>query len=544
VTTNQPLVAPRSTLLIPHQGQRPIANPSSERFDRITRLTSRVLTVPVAFVCLLADGVVTSFRSTIGLRQVDLPGIATFVSDTVTSSEGVLTVEPLTVDERFALFPCLAGRPRPHAFAGQVLRLGDEAVGVLGVFDHSPRRFDEAELAALVDLACWAEAELRSAEEHRIAAEHLALRRRSEMVLAGMAEGVVGVDGNGRVVSINPAASAMLEWQPKDLLGVDLHAVTHSRHSDGTPFPADLCPVSEVLRTGGTRHHLAGSFIRSDGTPFPADWSVGAVQDDNAVVGAVVVFDDASRRVQVDMMKEEFTAVVSHELRTPLTSLTGALELLASGVMGSVADEAKPLVDIALRNAQRLARLVNDILDLERSATGQMPLSRLPVHVGELMRAAAATVQGTAIATGIGLEIEPVVATVWGDEHRLIQVLTNLLGNALRFSRPGSSVRLHGDQDLEFVRVSVSDDGVGIPPESLDRVFDRFWQVDGSSRRQHGGSGLGLAIAKNIVEAHGGTLQVESEVGTGSTFTVALPLRSQKSPVRADRRRKNQGMTP
>jgi signal transduction histidine kinase len=335
----------------------------------------------------------------------------------------------------------------------------------------------------------------------------------------------------------------MLAWQPTELLGVDLHAVTHPQHSDGTPFPADLCPVTEVLRTGGARHHLAGSFVRSDGTPFPADWSVGAVKDDNAVVGAVVVFDDASRRVQVDTMKEEFTAVVSHELRTPLTSLTGALELLASGVMGNVADEAKPLVDIALRNANRLARLVNDILDLERSATGQMPLSRLPVHVGELMLAAAATVQGTAFSTGIGLEIEPVIATVWGDEHRLIQVLTNLLGNALRFSRPGGSVRVRGDQDLEFVRVSVSDDGVGIPPDSLDRVFDRFWQVDGSSRRQHGGSGLGLAIAKNIVEAHGGTLRVESEVGKGSTFTVALPLRSQKAPVRADRRRKSQGVT-
>ena len=409
-------------------------------------------------------------------------------------------------------------------------------MGTLCVIDHRPRRFDEDELAALSDLAHWAEAELRADEERRVARELESLQRRTEMVLAGVAEGVVGVNADGLVTFVNASAEELLGWRAYELLGLDLHALTHSRHADGRLFPEEDCPVTDVLASGQARRGLFGTFWRHDGAPLPADWSAGPVQDGDEVVGAVVVFADASARLQVEQMKDEFTSVVSHELRTPLTSLKAALDLLHHGAGGAMPSGAAPLVDIAVRNAERLARLVDDILDLEKSTRGGLALHRAPLEVEALMRAAAATVEGTAVARGITVHVEPASALVWGDEHRLLQVLTNLLGNAMRFSAPGSVVRLVGRQGVGEVHLDVADEGVGIPPEALEHVFDRFWQVDASHRRATGGTGLGLAIANSIVQAHGGTITVTSEVGVGSTFSVHLPQRARAVPVIADRR--------
>ena len=509
--------------------------PGEERFDRITRLASRVLSVPVALVTLV-DAERQWFKSRIGVRVDQVAREDSICAWAIaTDLRGLLVVGDASADVRFQDLPSVRGGA-VRAYAGTVLRVRNRPVGTLSVMDDRVRTFEEDELAALVDLGHWAEAELRAEDERRLTQQLESLQRRTEMVLEGVAEGVVGVDREGRVTFVNAVASSMLGWPEHELLGTDLHATTHSRHADGSPYPDSECPVSEVLRTGRSQRHLFGSFWRQDGTLLPTDWSAGAVREDDEVVGAVVVFGDASRRLAMEQLKDDFTAVVSHELRTPLTSLKGALGLLSNGAGGPMAPAAQPLVDIALRNATRLSRLVDDILDVEKSAKGGMPLSRRPLNVADLMRTAAATVQGTALTRGIAVEWEPVDAVVWGDEHRLLQVLTNLLGNAMRFSAEGSRVRLDAGRDATAVRISVTDEGVGIPADSLARVFDRFWQVDGSPRRARGGTGLGLTIAKNIVEGHGGFISVDSEVGRGSTFTVCLPLRSQDRPVVVDRR--------
>jgi PAS domain S-box-containing protein len=515
--------------------------PGEERFDRITRLASRVLAVPIALVTLV-DADRQWFKSTIGLDVPEVRREESICAWAIAADlHGLLIVEDASLDPRFAHLPAVSAPDGVRAYAGTVLRVRDRAVGTLSVMDDRVRSFAEDELAALVDLGHWAEAELRAEDERRLTQKLESLQHRTEMVLEGVAEGVVGVDADGRVTFVNSVAAGMLGWPEHELLGVDLHATTHARHADGTPYPHEDCPVSEVLRTGRSQRHLFGSFWRQDGIAVPIDWSAGAVREDDEVVGAVVVFGDASHRLAMEQLKDDFTAVVSHELRTPLTSLKGALGLLENGAGGALPPGAGPLVDIALRNAKRLARLVDDILDVERSSKGGMPLSRRPLNVGELMRTASATVQGTAMTRGIDVAVESVDAVVWGDEHRLLQVLTNLLGNAMRFSPEGSCVSLHAERDDTAVRIGVTDQGVGIPAESLDRVFDRFWQMDGSTRRARGGTGLGLTIAKNIVEGHGGLISVDSQVGVGSTFTVCLPLRSQDRPVTVERRAGTRG---
>ncbi|GAA2722911.1 sensor histidine kinase [Cellulomonas aerilata] len=509
-----------------------------ERFDRITRMAARVLQVPSAAVSLIDAGR-QWHKSAVGLDDGELPREESICGYAISEDmSGVLAVEDASADSRFRDLSVVAGPDGVRAYGGRVLRVGGRGVGTLCVMDHRPRRFTADELDALADLAHWAEAELRADEERQVSVELESLQRRTEMVLAGVAEGVVGVNRHGQVTFVNAAAEELLGWRAYELIGSDLHALTHSRHRDGRHYPEEECPVTQVLSGGATRRDLFGTFWRLDGSPLPVDWSSGPVMDGDAVVGAVVVFGDASARLAVERMKDDFTSVVSHELRTPLTSLKAALELLDHGAGGELPPAGASFLDIAVRNADRLARLVDDILDLEKSARGALSLTRTPLDAVELMRAAAATVEGTALARDIRVEVEPVTAEVWGDHHRLLQVLTNLLGNAMRFSPSGSTIRLAGSHDETAVHIDVVDQGVGIPADALPRVFDRFWQVDSSQRRASGGTGLGLAIAKNIVEAHGGFITVASEPGAGSTFTVHLPVRSQTMPVAVERRRR------
>ncbi len=535
MTASWPLLVDESERLVA-LGELDVARQEpEERFDRITRMATRDLSVPIALVSLI-DNERQWFKSSIGLDQREVPRGESICAHTL-AGHGLFLVPDLLADPRFRDYPIVSGSPGARSYAGQPLIMGGRRVGTLCVMDTRARAFDEAEQAALIDLAAWAETELLGERSRRVVHDLDALQRRTEMVLAGVAEGVIGVDANGIITFANDAAGQLLGWPQRDLIGQEMHPSLHYQHADGTPYPAWDCPVSDTLRTGRKHRLLREVFWRRDGTPLPVDWSAGAVADGINVVGAVVVFEDATRRTEMDRIKDEFVSVVSHELRTPLTSLRGALDLLVAGLLGDGAGaDAHRLVAMAHANALRLARLVDDILDLERSSRGAIPLSRDHVEVADLVRSAIGTVQGAADGSGVTLVVACGDEVVWGDEHRLVQVLTNLLGNAIRFSSSGSTVRVGCRSDVWAVRLSVADEGVGIPDELQDRVFERFWQVDGSDSRARSGTGLGLAIAKNIVEAHDGWITVDSTVGVGTTFTVALPLRARHEEVSADRR--------
>jgi signal transduction histidine kinase/CheY-like chemotaxis protein len=237
----------------------------------------------------------------------------------------------------------------------------------------------------------------------------------------------------------------------------------------------------------------------------------------------------------LDRLKSEFVSVVSHELRTPLTSIRGSLGLLASGAMGELPADATEMLAIATSNTDRLVRLINDILDLERIEAGHEALDIHPVPVAALLADAASAVQGAADAAGVRLDVRPVDLLVDGDADRLVQALTNLLGNAVKFSDRGAEVVIEAEPRGAQVVLRVCDRGRGIPKEQLESVFERFHQVDASDAREKGGTGLGLAIVRSIAERHGGRVEVESVVGEGSCFSIVLPL-SGRAPVtrRAD----------
>jgi signal transduction histidine kinase len=247
--------------------------------------------------------------------------------------------------------------------------------------------------------------------------------------------------------------------------------------------------------------------------------------------GVVVTFRDISERLAVERMKDEFVSTVSHELRTPLTSIRGALGLLGSGLLGNVDHRAKRMVDIAVTNTDRLVRLINDILDLERIDSGRVDLNRAAVVAGDLMIEAVEGLQSFADRAGVTIIAEPSQTGLWGDRDRIVQTLTNLLSNAVKFSPPGTTVRLNGSLADGIFTFAISDEGRGIPEDHLESIFERFKQVDASDSRQKGGTGLGLAICRSIVAAHGGRIWAESDEGQGTTFRFTIPLEISEQEV-------------
>jgi signal transduction histidine kinase/DNA-binding response OmpR family regulator len=232
-------------------------------------------------------------------------------------------------------------------------------------------------------------------------------------------------------------------------------------------------------------------------------------------------------RSDLDTVKDEFISTVSHELRTPLTSIRGALGLLSAGLLGNVDAKAQNLLRIASSNTERLIRLINDILDLERMESGRAPLKLRRTSIQDLAREAVDTMSPMADGAGIHLELTcyaPRDSIYFdGDPDRILQVLTNLLSNAIKFSSPGSTVSVQIDSDLNSVLLRVVDHGRGIPADKLETVFDRFQQVESSDASKKGGTGLGLAICRSIIQQHGGAIWAQpNQSGSGTMLWVQL----------------------
>ncbi|WP_158945051.1 response regulator [Granulicella sp. S190] len=249
-----------------------------------------------------------------------------------------------------------------------------------------------------------------------------------------------------------------------------------------------------------------------------------------------------THRSELDTLKDEFISTVSHELRTPLTSIRGALGLLSSGIIGDVDAKALNLLRIAVTNTDRLIRLINDILDLERMESGRAPLQIRRCSLRDLAQQAIDTMTPMADANTVHLALEPstVAQAAYpealffdGDSDRILQVLTNLLSNAIKFSPPASTVRIHTEAASDSILLKVADEGRGIPSDKLDSIFDRFQQIEPSDARQKGGTGLGLAICRSIVQQHSGSIWAQRNLGPGTTLYMMLPRTSRATDVTA-----------
>ncbi len=408
------------------------------------------------------------------------------------------------------------------------------------------------------------------------------LRHQTEMILFSAGEGICGLNKQGKVTFVNPAAVRMAGCESKELIDRPLYETINrceaecSRAIEQLSPATDICSGSEIasesapetgklplrassqilatLEDGVARRVTDEVFCRPDGGSFPVEYVVAPMREGGEIIGAVVTFKDITDRLAIERMKDEFISVVSHELRTPMTSIHGALGLLNSGLLDAHPHKAKRMLEIAVTNTDRLVRLINDILDLERMESNYSTAIEQTCNVAELMLQAADEMQGMAQQAGVTLSVRPVGVQLCAVPDRLIQTLTNLLSNAIKFSPAGATIWLSGEltqkQDLaqktglksvlspesvadwhlppvnSSIVIAVKDQGRGIPADKLEMIFERFQQVDASDSRHSEGTGLGLAICRSIVQQHGGRIWVESVLGEGSTFFLSLPILS------------------
>jgi len=361
---------------------------------------------------------------------------------------------------------------------------------------------------------------------HERTRELRGITKQQELLLTSVGDGIYGVDRYGLITFVNAATAQILGRSEVDLIGRDAHGLFHAPQPDGIPFPKTGCYVTEAIRSGVTATSEEDLYVRGDGAQIAVEATASPLSEDQGISGAVVVFRDVSERREVDRMKSEFVSIVSHELRTPLTSIRGSLGLVAGGAFGALPPQAGRMLDIALAGSDRLTRLINDILDIERIESGTLPMSVISCDVRSMCDEALAMMSGLTDSVDVDIIIGRCEGRVRADRDRTVQALINLLGNAVKFTDAGSTVTLAAVTRDDVVEFSVSDQGRGIPEDKLDAIFSRFTQVDSSDAREKGGTGLGLAISRTIIERLGGRIWAESTLGSGSTFRFTLPLES------------------
>ena len=366
---------------------------------------------------------------------------------------------------------------------------------------------------------------LRRGLQRRVAAQTADLARmvsEKEQLLTSVGDGIYGVDRDGSITFVNPSAAAALGVSPRDLLGRDAHDTFHA--GLGEHHAAD-CYVVRAVDEGAEVAEVEDTYRRVGGESFAVEVTANPLLGDGngSAGGAVVVFRDVTGRREVERMKNEFLSVVSHELRTPLTSIRGTLGLLAGGAMGDLGPKVATMVGVAAESSERLTRLINDLLDMERIGADAATLRLTSIDALGLVRAAVDEMTGAGVERDITLEVGPSGGWVRADEDQVMQTLSNLLGNAIKFSEPGGRVVASARAEDGHVVFRVRDEGRGIPSSKLALIFEPFAQVDSSDAREKGGTGLGLAICRAIVERHGGRIWAESRCGVGTTMLFTLP---------------------
>ncbi len=347
-------------------------------------------------------------------------------------------------------------------------------------------------------------------------------RAQTKSIVDAAADAILSTDGAGRIESANPAAATLFNAGAEDLIGRNIDELLDlpAPRAGESALEAFLHRDPEDGKRGEVEARRRGDGV------FPAKLALGKVQlRDRLVYTAIVT--DLTETKKIERMKSEFVSTVSHELRTPLTSIKGSLGLLKASVLGDMSVQARAMIDIAYNNCDRLVRLINDILDVEKIEAGKLNFDFEAVDIAEQIERVIK--ETSSFATGLGIKVvaEEIAenSKIEADSDRLSQVLTNLVSNAVKFSPKGGTVRVSAEVDSENrLRVSVADNGPGITEDFKERIFQKFAQNDGSDTRKVGGTGLGLSISKAIIEAHGGKIGFDTEVGKGSTFWFEMPI--------------------
>ena len=376
-------------------------------------------------------------------------------------------------------------------------------------------------------------------ERKRAETELNAVTAMRQAILDSANFSIIATDTEGVITVFNEGAQRMLGYAADEVVGKLTLAVMHVPEEVvarakvlsselGKPIEPGF-EVFVVKARDGMPDENEWTYVRKDGSTYPALLSVTTLFDETGTIyGYLGIGYDITERKRMELMKREFISTVSHELRTPLTSIRGALGLVAGGATGALPEKAKELINIATSNCDRLVRLINDILDMEKIESGKMAFDVKTLDLSTVLTETIAANQAYATQHQAAIVVDGELPDlcVMGDHDRLIQVMTNLLSNAAKYTPAGGSVHVSLEQHGAYARIAVRDEGPGISEAFQSRLFQKFSQADSSDTRKKGGTGLGLSITKAIVEHHSGRISYQTELDKGTTFFVDLPLQA------------------
>ena len=413
------------------------------------------------------------------------------------------------------------------------LLAGDQVLGALLLFHAQPNHFDEDHLLLVETAAIQVAHAISNAELYgliRDQAERLGSTlkaqqveaAKSQSILEGVADGVIVADASGKIILFNAAAERLLEWPREKALGRTTSEMLGLYGSQAREWMETVARWAGQSEEYATEEYLDARLEIMDRV---LSVHLAPVLMGNEFLGTVSVFRDVTAEVEAKRAKTEFVSTVSHELRTPMTSIKGYVELLLMGAVGSLTDDQRHFLSIVKSNTDRLAMLVNDLLDISRMESGRLALSPEIVRIGPVVNQVVVAMEGRAADKGQALrsELPSSLPEVIADPDRVAQIVTNLVANACNYTPTGGEITVSARVDGDMVQISVHDTGIGISPEDQGKIFDNFFRADDPLVQSVPGTGLGLCIVQSLAEMHGGRIWVESEVGKGSTFTFTLP---------------------
>ena len=471
-----------------------------------------------------------------------LPGEAVFPVDQGLTGEAIRTGRPIRVDGLPGTEGILLQEGRRVSAMIVPLHVGDRVIGALNFGHEQEGHYTEEDLDWAVVLGRQIETSLYystllstiAQQREALAREHATVQgQRNQLeALIDASDAAIMMVGRDRKIAYANAEMARLVGIPREaVLGASVETV--HRFLGGSFVDATALTSQETVLSldASLRDRVELTFPRRavyQRVVAPVRESGGSL------LGHIVLYRDVTHEVEVERAKSEFVSVASHELRTPMTSVKTSLSLLLAGAAGPRDASARELLEIAVRNADRMIRLINDLLDLSRLEAGRMEFQLEPVPLADGVAAGLETVAAFAQEQGVTVATEPPAEpqVVLGVRDRLVQVIVNLVSNAIKFSPRGGRVTVRWWSENGFAVTEVADQGPGIPADQLQAVFEPFRQLDSSTTREHGGAGLGLAISQGIVDALGGKLWAESVLGAGSRFFVRLPL-APEQPARS-----------
>jgi PAS domain S-box-containing protein len=419
------------------------------------------------------------------------------------------------------------------------MMVGEEPLGALLFYHRQPNHFTAEQLDLILAAANQMAIAVNNAELYRLIrdqAEDLGAMLRSQQIetsrskaiLEAVADGVLVTDAMGKITLFNASAERILNLSRQEVIGKNLDQFSGLFGRAATMWTQTIKTWSRQPDSYTSQEVYSEQIELDNGRVVAVNLAPVFLRND--FLGTVSVFRDITHQVEVDRLKSEFVATVSHELRTPMTSIKGYVEILLMGAAGALSEQQTRFLEIIRSNTERLAALVNDLLDISRIEAGKVGLSLQPLSVIDLAKQSLAMIQERALRENkpmqFELQADGKIPLVQGDPERVRQILDNLLENAYLYSDAGRTVRIRiGAQDA-IVQVDVIDQGVGIPPALQERVFERFYRGENPHVLATYGTGLGLSIVKKLVEMHGGKIWVQSKgvEGEGSIFSFTLPL--------------------